>query len=86
MRSKKTARKAKLTSNKVLIARVTKEIGQPLMTQSAQTKTDKQVKPRDEVGLRPRRMNHPCILHGADDIVMALDDARNVANSRSIFE
>ena len=49
MNNKKTGRKAKIASNKVLLASVTKEMAQPRMTQSAQIKTkdDKQIKPRD---------------------------------------
>jgi hypothetical protein len=50
MRNKRRDRKAKLASNKVLLASVTKEMAQPRMTQSAQIKTkkdDKQIKPRD---------------------------------------
>jgi hypothetical protein len=43
MHSKKTGRKAKIASNRVLLASVTKEMAQPRMTQSAQIKlkTDK---------------------------------------------
>jgi len=49
MRNKKKDRKAKIASNKALLASVTKEMAQPRMTQSAQikTKVDKQIKPRD---------------------------------------
>jgi hypothetical protein len=49
MRSKKRDRKAKIASNKVLLASVTKEMAQPRMTQSAQIKieVDKQIKARD---------------------------------------
>ena len=47
MRSKKKGREAKKASNKVLLASVTKEMAQPRMTQSAQIKVDKQIKPRD---------------------------------------
>jgi hypothetical protein len=47
MYNKKTGRKAKIASNKALLARVTKEMMQPRITQSAQAKTDKQIKPRD---------------------------------------
>jgi hypothetical protein len=47
MNNKKTGRKAKIASNKVLLASVTKEMAQPRMTQSAQIKTEKQSKPRD---------------------------------------
>ena len=47
MRSKKRDRKARIASNKVLLASVTKEMAQPRMTQSAQIKVDKQNKPRD---------------------------------------
>ena len=47
MNNKKRDRKAKIASNKVLLASVTKEMAQPRMTQSAQIKTEKQIKPRD---------------------------------------
>ena len=47
MRSKNRDRKAKIASNKVLLASITKEMAQPRMTQSAQIKVDKQIKPRD---------------------------------------
>jgi hypothetical protein len=47
MNNKKTARKAKIASNKVLLASVTKEMARPRMTQSAQIKAEKQTKPRD---------------------------------------
>jgi hypothetical protein len=47
MYNKKTGGKAKIASNKALLARVTKEMAQPRITQSAQTKPDKQIKPMD---------------------------------------
>jgi hypothetical protein len=49
MRSKKRDRKAKIASNKVLLASVTKELAYPRMTQSARIKIEvnKQIKPRD---------------------------------------
>jgi hypothetical protein len=50
MRSKKRGRKAKIASNKVLLASVTKEMAQPRMTQFVRIKieeVDKQIKPRD---------------------------------------
>jgi hypothetical protein len=47
MRNKKTDRKAKIASNKDLLASVTKGMAQLRMAQSARTKTEKQVKPRD---------------------------------------
>ena len=47
MRNKKRDRKAKIASNKVLLASVTKEMAQPRMTQSAQIKTEKQIKPSE---------------------------------------
>ena len=40
MQNRKKHRKVKLISNKVLLTRVTKEMVQPRMTQSAQTKTE----------------------------------------------
>ena len=49
MSSKKRDRKAKIASNKVLLAIVTKEMAHPRMTQSARIKieVEKQIKPRD---------------------------------------
>ena len=49
MRSKKRDRKAKIASNKVLLASVTKELAHLRVTQSARIKieVDKQIKPRD---------------------------------------
>ena len=49
MRNKKRDSKAKIASNKVLLASVTKEMAQPRMTQSAQVKIkiDKQIKQKD---------------------------------------
>jgi hypothetical protein len=49
MHNKKTGRKARIASNKVLLASITKEMAQPRITQSAQAKlkTAKQIKQRD---------------------------------------
>jgi hypothetical protein len=47
MHNKKTERKAKIASNKALLASVTKGMAQPRMAQSARTKTEKQIKPND---------------------------------------
>ena len=46
MRNKKRDSKAKIASNKVLLANVTKEMAKPRMTESAQIKTDRRIKPR----------------------------------------
>ena len=49
MRNKEKDRKAKIASNKVLLASVTKEMAHPRMTQSARIRieVEKQIKPRD---------------------------------------
>jgi hypothetical protein len=47
MHNKKRDRKAKIASNKVLLASVTKEMAQPRVTQSAQIETEKQIKPSE---------------------------------------
>ena len=44
MRSKKRDTKAKIASDKVLVASVTREMAQPRMTQSAQVTVDKTIK------------------------------------------
>jgi hypothetical protein len=43
----KTDRKAQITSDKLLLAKITREMAQPRNTQSAQTKTDMQINPKD---------------------------------------
>jgi hypothetical protein len=43
MRDKKKDRKAKIASNKVLLASVTEEMAQPRMAKSASRKSDKQM-------------------------------------------
>ena len=49
MRNKKKDGNAKIASNKVLLASVTKELAHPRVTQSARIiiEVDKQIKPRD---------------------------------------
>jgi hypothetical protein len=50
MSYKNKDRKAKISSNKILLTSVTKELAQPRMTESAQIKTDKRIEPRDRKG------------------------------------
>ena len=47
MGNEKRDRKTKVASNKVLLASVTTEMAKPRMTQSVQTKVDKQIKSMD---------------------------------------
>jgi hypothetical protein len=47
MRNKKKNRKAKIASQKILLASVTEEMAQPRMAKSASIKTGKQMTTRD---------------------------------------
>jgi hypothetical protein len=59
MRNKKKERKAKIASNKVLLASVTEEMAQPRMTASAKIKSDKRSKLKDGTKVpRPAAMGH----------------------------
>ncbi len=59
MRNKKKERKAKIASNKALLASVTEEMAQPRMTESAKIKTDQRSKQRDGTKVpRPAGMGH----------------------------